>query len=182
MQSQDQSIEVEDRPKIPPRRVFVLLLPAFFSLGLVVLILVWQEFNPPEWQRIMENYLSAYSDAPQDVLSAGIIYVARDPFRLVPEMPFQPDSSSVYYQTESLPTSVRPDSMDGLGRRPLPFPIMELYCIDLSGSTAAMPASRYLLARHQDLYNADWIVYIPDQAAAPQVVDAAWNELGCNEE
>lgn len=170
-----------EKVKIPPQRIFALLLPAFFSLGLVVLILVWQEYNPPGWQRAIVSHLSAYDPAPREVLSAGAITVAQLPFVLGPDTPFQPVSPSVHYQTEPLPANLRPESPESLGggRQPLPYPVMELYCIDLSRSSAQIPDSRYLVAHHEDLNNSDWIVYIPSGRASPQAVEAAWDQLGC---
>lgn len=177
-----EALPTSTRPKIPPRRIVALLLPAFFSLGLVVLILVWQEFNPPHWQRAMNMYLSAHVSSPREVLTTATVTVAQWPFLLAPETPFQPVSPSVHYQTEPLPADVRPDSMESLGKRPLPYPVMELYCIDLSQTDAGEAATRYLVAEHRDLHNSDWIVYIPRGWASPQAIDAAWNDLGCEPE
>ena len=107
--------------------------------------------------------------------------MAQLPFLLAPDTPFQPVTPSVYYQTEPLPADVRPESPESLGggKQPLPYPVMELYCIDLSQSSADIPDKRYLVARHEDLYNSDWIVYIPSGRASSQAVDRAWEQLGC---
>lgn len=171
-----------EKVKIPPQLVFKLLFPAFISLGLVVLILVWQEYNPPGWQRAMDRYLATYVSAPKEVLSTGAISVAQLPFLLGPEIPFQPVSPSVHYQTEPLTSDVRPESPESLGgdRQPLPYPVFELYCIDLSQSSADIPVSHFLVAHHEDLNNSDWIVYIPSEWASAQALDAAWSQLGCN--
>lgn len=181
---QDEIQPTTERPKIPVRRVIILLFPAFISLGLVALILVWEEYNPPGWQRAMDSYLSAYTSAPREVLSAGIITVAQLPFVLGPETPFRPISPSVHYQTEPLPGDVRPESPESLagGRQPLPYPVLELYCIDLTQTDTGQAAIRYLVAHHEDLNNSDWIVYIPSDGASPQAVDTAWDQLGCVED
>lgn len=171
-----------ERQKIPARRILALLLPAFFSLGLLALLLVWEERNPPGWQRAMENHLAVYVSSPRDTLSAGKTTVAQLPFVLAPESPFQPVTPSVHYQIGPLPTDVRPDSTDSLGKKPLPYPVLELYCIDLSQTGAGVAATRYLVAEHRDLHSSDWIVYLPSKRASPQAVDAAWDELGCNEQ
>ncbi len=178
---QDEIQPTEERPKIPVRRVIAMLFPAFISLGLVALILVWEEYNPPGWQRAMDSYLSAYTSASRELLSAGIITVAQLPFVLGPETPFQPVSPSVHYQTEPLSGGVPPESPESLGggRQPLPYPVLELYCIDLTQTDGGQAASRYLVARHEDLNNSDWIVYIPSTQASPQAVDDAWDQLGC---
>jgi len=173
-----------ETPKIPPRRILALLLPAFFSLGLVVLILVWEEYNPPGWQRAMENHLAPYTSSPREVLSTAVVTVAHLPFLLSPQTPFQPVTPSVHYQTQSLPTHVRPDSPESLGggKQPLLYPVLEIYCIDLSQTDAGAAATRYLVARHRDLNNSEWIVYIPQKSAPPQTIDAAWEEIGCDDE
>lgn len=172
----------DDRPKIPFRRVLVLLIPGFFSLAMVALILIWEAYNPPGWQRAMENHLAAYVAVPKEVLSAGRIRVAQQPFLLSPTSPFQPVSPSAHYQTEPLPADVRPDAVESLGKKPLPYPVLELYCIDLTQSGADLAVTRYLVTEHRDLHASDWIVYTPSQWATVQAVDAAWEELGCNEE
>jgi len=168
----------DEKLKIPPRRVLAMLLPGFFSLALVLLILVWQEYNPPGWQRVMENHLADYVDSPRQVLSGASVTVAQLPFLLSPATPFRPITPSDYYQTAPL----QPGSVASPGRQPLPYPLLELYCIDLSQSGAGLPITRYLVAEHRNHPHSEWIVYIPDQAADTQVVDAAWDELGCNEE
>ena len=168
--------------KIPVRRIFALLLPALFSLGLLALLLVWEERNPPGWQRAMENHLAAYVPSPRDTLSAGRANVAQLPFLLSPETPFQPVTPSVHYQTAPLSAGVPPDSPESLGKQPLPYPVLELYCIDLSQTGAGVAATRYLVAEHRDLNNSDWIVYVPSEGASPLAVDAAWEELGCEPE
>jgi len=171
-----------EKVKIPPRRIVALLLPAFFSLGLVVLILVWEEYNPPHWQRAMDAYLSAYVSAPREVLATGVVTMAQLPFLLAEETPFQPVTPSIHYQTEPLPADMRPDTPEslGAGKLPLPYPVMEVYCIDLARSRADIPAKRFLVARHADLNSSDWIVYIPAEWASPAAVDTAWNQLGCD--
>jgi len=166
-------------PKISTRRVLTLLLPVFISLGLLALILVWEDRNPPGWQRAMEDYLTDYVASPRDVLSAGALTVAQLPFLLAPETPFRPITPSVHYQTEPLSTDVRPAAGESLGKQPLPYPVLELYCIDLSQTGEKLAVTRYLVAEHRDLDNSDWIVYIPRARASPQAIDAAWNELGC---
>ena len=180
MQSQAEPVIKTNR--ISPRRILALLLPALFSLGLVVLILVWEEYNPPGWQRAMENHLTAYVSAPRELLSAGTMHIAQLPFLLSAETPFQPVTPSVHYQTQPLSAAVRPESPASLGKQPLPYPVLELYCIDLSQTDAGVAATRYLVAEHRDPTNSDWIVYIPSERASPHAVDAAWEELGCAQE
>jgi hypothetical protein len=181
---QSESQPSNEIPKIPARRVLRLLLPAFISLGLVVLILVWEEYNPPGWQQAMENHLAVYVDSPRETLSAGTTNVAQISFLLSPKTPFRPITPSAHYQTEPLPTHIRPDSPESLGggKQPLPYPVLELYCIDLSQAAAGAAATRYLVAEHRDLNNSDWIVYIPSERASTQAVDAFWEELGCTPE
>lgn len=181
---QNEAQPANERQKIPFQRVIMLLIPAFFSLALVVLILVWEEYNPPGWQWAMEDYLAAYVASPRELLLPDRMTIAQLPFLLSPQTPFRPVTPSVHYQTEPLAPGVRPDSPDSLGggKQPLPYPVMEVYCIDLSPSSATIPAKRYLVAKHQDLNNSDWIVYIPRKNVSPQAVDAAWNELRCEAE
>ncbi|MFZ1753763.1 MAG: hypothetical protein WBO46_12280 [Caldilineaceae bacterium] len=169
-------------PNISARRVLRLLIPAFFSFGLAVLILVWDNYNPPGWQRAMENYLSAYSSSPRAILAEGSADVAQLPFLLSRDTPFQPVTPSVYFQTESLSAAIQPDSPESLGHKPLPYPVMELYCIDLSQADVAAAATRYLVAEHRDLTNSEWIVYRPAEWAVPAAVDKAWKQLGCDPE
>ena len=182
MQSEPQT--TAETKKVSPRRVFTMLLPAFISLGLLVLLLVWEERNPPGWQRAMEDHLAQFVASPRETLGTGKAGVAQLPFLLSPETPFQPVTPSVYYQTEPLPADLRPESPESLGggKQPLPYPVMELYCVDLSQAEAGVAATRYLVAEHRDLSNSDWIVYIPAQWASPAAEDAAWKQIGCLQE
>lgn len=168
--------------RIPIRRILVLFVPALLSLSVVVLILVWEERNPPGWQRAMENYLSAYVPVPRETLGTASAGVAQMAFHLNTDTPFRPVSSSVHYQTEPLRAGVSPESPESLGKQPLPWPVLELYCIDFTRSSASLPATRFLVAEHRDLYNSDWIVYAPAENVSRQSVDSAWRELGCETE
>lgn len=175
--------EPEGKPQRPPlRRILVLLIPGLLSLSVAVLILVWEAYNPPGWQRAMESYLAGHVSAPRETLGTARASVAQSSFYFSPDTPFRPVSSSVHYSTGPLSTEVPPDSPESLGKQPLPWPVLELYCIDFTRSSAALPAARFLVADHRDLYNSDWIVYAPAEEAPRESVDAAWQELGCNTE
>lgn len=167
------------RPRIPLRRVLVLFVPALLSLGVAALILVWEENTPPGWQRAMEAYLAPHVAAPRDVLGTAQAGVAQFSFFLSADTPFRPVTPSVHYQTQPLPQGIPADAPESLGTQPLPYPVLELYCIDLSSNPNRAIATRYLVANHRDLHSSDWIVYIPAEWATAQAIDAAWAEVGC---
>lgn len=175
--------EHDEKPqRIPLRRILILLIPGLLSLSVAVLILVWEAYNPPGWQRAMESHLSGYVSAPRETLGTARASVAQLAFHLSPDTPFRPVSPSVHYRTGPLPAEVPADSPESLGKKPLPWPVLELYCIEFPPDSPGLPATRFLVAHHRDLNNSEWIVYAPAELASRGSVDTAWQELGCNTE
>jgi hypothetical protein len=82
---------------------------------------------------------------------------------------------STYYQV-SMPYT------GNNGGRPLPMPPVAVWCVRLkAGSEASGPAARFVfVAKHQDLYNADWITHEPpsDPAQPPAEILA---QIGCRD-
>jgi hypothetical protein len=71
-------------------------------------------------------------------------------------------------------SSVWPNS----GRRALPYPPKEVWCVVLKGRE---PGVRVIFAAlHSDLCNADWIVHEPNGKAASPELAATLSEIGCD--
>jgi hypothetical protein len=98
----------------------------------------------------------------------------------------------VYYQTTyryvvlGLPATATPWpgelSSAGKGLRPLPFPPIEVWCVQLGQIGQASPGV-VLVVLHQDIYNADWILYEPAAGSVAEL-NAILSRVGCegNEE
>lgn len=103
---------------------------------------------------------------------------ANRPWEFISELRGLTFGDSMFYQVNVAYTGQN-------GPRPLPFPPTEIWCIQLrlSGEVGAgQKVDRYLfVARHQDLYNADWVTYEPpgDLTQSPTAVFA---KIGCRGE
>lgn len=183
-----QTVPEEGAPEIPEapvpsrRRLFLLLLPPLTSLLLLIGIFVYENHNPPAWQVALDDYL-AEKTGPQGAAPAvALVLTASHPENFTRDMPFNLYSQSTYYRADSPASAeVGEDS-----RRPLPFPPPEVWCFLLAdgskseASAAGFEANRVILvARHQDLFNADWLVY---EAAGSNNWDvaAALDQIGCD--
>ncbi|MFN2201084.1 MAG: hypothetical protein ACK2UO_07745 [Caldilineaceae bacterium] len=72
----------------------------------------------------------------------------------------------------------RPDVPDGL--RPLPYPPQEVWCVWLDQISSAPAGTEriVLAARHEDLYNAEWVIHAPTSSSSR--LTRLVNELHCD--
>ncbi|HEY4721252.1 MAG TPA: hypothetical protein VII92_05365 [Anaerolineae bacterium] len=66
----------------------------------------------------------------------------------------------------------------GSGRRSLPFPPVEVWCVVVRRAGQTLPGLVFL-AQHQDLYYTEWIVHEPTAQTLPEL-NASLAAVGCN--
>ena len=165
------------------------------AIGLPTLVLVgvglavYRPGLPLGGQNVLGAYLAWRSQRTSADWRAAEIVHADQPTRLQPAWSTLTFSTDPYYLTsadggvvalKSASTEDPGESHIGPSdsRRPLPFPPLEVWCVSLR-SAATQEAETVLVARHQDLYNASWIVHelaVPARADEPSSTLSA---LGC---
>lgn len=145
---------------------------------------------PPAAQAELDAYLGGrYSGTQPPPLHRAIR--ATQPWEFDASASSATWSDSPYYRTthnrrrspvaDTLSPEGSPTSESGrqwaAGERPLPYPPSELWCVSLSREDQTEPSIVYL-ARHQDLYNADWILHEARGDARQVAEDLA--RVGCN--
>jgi hypothetical protein len=177
------------------RRISGILL-ALFMLATILFVLVptlsSERSLPVGAQARLNAYLRNPSTFPTQSLSVHRFIQASRPWNFTPQMSAATWGDSAYYRTThgywvtpvstsfllwGSPTrSVDNLTYAGGGPRPLPFPPIELWCVLLRQEGQASPVI-VLLALHEDLYNADWILHEPSGDA--QAVAAHLAQVGC---
>jgi hypothetical protein len=80
-------------------------------------------------------------------------------------------------ETTPLTAVVQSDTRAASGRQPL-FPPTDLWCVTLTDS-AEGPSWVVLVAEHEDMYVARWVVYELGQAASASEIQVMLRNLGC---
>ncbi len=71
------------------------------------------------------------------------------------------------------------------GYKPLPFPPAEVWCVrltqrrGLAGGGEEVTAPVVFVAKHSDLYSADWVTHEPPGSTSPGDLGAMMAKLGC---
>ena len=127
-----------------------LLLPA---LAVVVILVANQQSSQldPRRQEV-QAYLHCRSAEFTPTLRVGDYVPARLPQKFQANMSKASFSNTPYYQTTC---RFNPEYA---GYKPLPYPPNELYCMKVSSADPTAPAA-IVIALHQDIYNADWVVH-----------------------
>lgn len=166
-----------------------LLVAGLLLAAVIVLVMRGPGRAPESWQIALETYL-AHKDE-----TAGETWVPAGTQRATAPTVFDVSTSSVtygrgvYYRTDA--TYIRETPTPGvfglsprMSRRPVPYPPTEIWCAVLDpgqgGSGPSHGASRVIfVARHQDLYNAAWIVHEAEELPLSRDLLADLAELGC---
>lgn len=152
----------EEQPR-RSRPVFLIALLILVSCAVVLLlyaILTRVIVQPSGWRAQVDDFLGYRS---------GLTYLSASPATRPAEFSAQMSGAtygdSVYYQTDFHRRSIG-------GPRPLPYPPDEVWCVTLAATRGG--TTTVFVARHVDLYNADWIIHEP--AGNPAQVMA---QIGC---
>jgi hypothetical protein len=130
----------------------------------------------PSWKSEINQYI-AFKVSPADPpITLQRAIQASKPWEFKAEMSAGTFSECIYFQTNYC---YRPDEI--LSTPPLPFPADEVWCALLNTSSSGEGSGWVVfIAKHQDLYNADWIVHenSHSQADPQMMVDLA--DIGCD--
>lgn len=155
----------------------LVLVPGFVLL----LLLLYAKQQPPAWQSELEKYI-AYEErgSPLRISEQAVVRAGR-PWEFTGGSDYIVYGDTPYYITEN---TYRPGVTGGFSRMPLPYPPEELWCVLLKLEPIHAPAfSHYQLvfvARHQDLYNADWVIHAAIQPPSSPEIEQTLDRLGCD--
>lgn len=133
-----------------------LLAPSFLLVALNYLL--YRPGLPPAAQASLNAYLSVHNrtaNPPESVLS---VLHASQPGAFAPAMSRASYGDNFYFGTTYGTRGVEGSPTN----RPAPFPVNDLWCATVGGGRTPRTV---LLAQHEDLYVAAWVVHEPASAA-----------------
>ena len=146
------------------RIVLVLSLPL---IAIAALVISSNQANPlPSHEMAAGTYVAYWRSTTFPTLAIKQYTQARLPQNFLATM-----SKLSYGDTPHNETTQR-NNPNYPGQKPLPYPPNELWCVKLSSLDPAAPQV-VVVALHQDMYNADWVVH---EVTDPKAVLAA---VGC---
>ena len=172
------------------RRVALMVAIGLPTLVMVVVgLAVYRPGLPLGGQNVLEAYLAwRNQESSADWRAAEIIHAAQ-PTRLQSIWSTLTFGTDPYYLTSADGGTVALQSASPAdpgesrigpsnSRRPLPYPPLDVWCVSLQ-SAATQEAEAVLVARHQDLYNASWIVHELAVPAGADEPGPALTALSC---
>ncbi len=163
------------------KKLLFLTIPFLVPGFVLILFLLYAEQQPPAWQTELEKYI-AYKERGSPLLITELVAVRSGrPWRFTGDTNFIVYGDTPYYITDNTYQS-GPDRR--FSRMPLPYPPEELWCVLLKiGPSYAPSFSKYqlvLVARHQDLYNADWVIHEAILPPSSPELKQTLSRVGCD--
>jgi hypothetical protein len=170
----------------------ILLIVAFLllaALGAGVFALLPDRAGlPAGCQAALDKYLAYENVSLGEGLSVKSAVKATRPGCLTQGVSFAVYGDSVYYQTDENyeKTTETTGDVEATaywatdGRRPLPYPPEEVWCVLLERNVEAPGYGVGFVSLHQDIHNADWVVHeVGPDPFAPESIQVA-SDLGCD--
>jgi hypothetical protein len=124
-----------------------------------------QSDQPDPRHQELQTYLHCRSQTYPQPLQLGESVQARLPQNFQADMSKASFSNTPYYQTTC---RFNPDYA---GYKPMPYPPNDLWCVKVISADPQAPQA-VVVALHQDIYNADWVVH---EVSDPSVLQ----KVGC---
>jgi len=120
-----------------------------------------QAFMPPEWQAGLDRYVAHRAASLGEEITVQRVERARKPWKFSRDMSGSVFGDGLYFRPDY---TFDGEYVGGSGRRPLPFPPEEVWCVLLERASEEPGAgeatySVVFVALHQDLYTADWVLH-----------------------
>jgi hypothetical protein len=163
------------------KRIFLLFIPFLLPAIALSLWLFYDKQQPPAWQMELDKY-TAYQERSAPVrITQQTVDRARKPWKFMRDSGFLVYGDTPYYVTDNTYNLGR---VGGFNRMPLPYPPEELWCVLLRLEPIYAPVSPRLqmvfVARHQDLYNAGWVIHAAIQPADSAELAQTIARVGCD--
>ncbi len=125
--------------------------------AIMVLVGLWiaNALTTPPWRSALNQYIAYKTSPPAALITVERVAQAGQPWHFSADM-----SSATYGDCYYFDVSYCDHITQALPDPPLPFPPEDVWCA-LVQSTASNHEDRWMvyIARHEDLYNAGWIVH-----------------------
>jgi hypothetical protein len=163
------------------KKLLLLTIPVLVPGFVLVLLFLYAKQQPPAWQSELGKYI-AYAErgSPLRISEQTAVRAAR-PWEFTGGTGYIVYGDTPYYITEN---TYQPGVTRGFSRMPLPYPPEELWCVLLEVQPIYAPAFSYyqlvFVARHQDLYNADWVIHAVIQPPSSPEIEQTISRLGCD--
>jgi hypothetical protein len=142
----------------------ITLVLAAVTVGAVLLIILMRSIaatpndDPGGWRSAVRKYIDYEAKMTGTTLEVAAAEQAARPWEFRREMSIRSFGTSTYYSVDVPYTGKN-------GFKPLPLPPVEVWCVQLKGKggseSLGISDRLVLVAKHQDLYNADWITHMP---------------------
>jgi hypothetical protein len=148
---------------------------------LSIVVLLSPGRTPETWQTALYTYLGYASAVEGGRFQVIESEQAGSPELFVAEMSIATYGEGTYYGVEAdyvaeTPTPGVFGLSPRLSRRPIPYPPREVWCVWLADDE---DVRLVFVNRHQDLYNAAWIVHIGAALPLSPELEAQVTKLGC---
>ncbi len=130
----------------------------------------------PSWKSELNQYIDFKVSPAVPPIRLQRAIKASKPWEFKVEMNSGSFSDCIYYQTDFC---YKPDEI--LSSPPLPFPADEVWCALLNSSSSDEGSGWVVyIARHQDLYNAGWIVHESSRGITDPQLRVDLTDIGCD--
>jgi hypothetical protein len=163
------------------KKILYLSIPILVPGFLLILFLLYAKQQPPAWQTELEKYIAYKEHASPILITEQSAVRSERPWKFTGDTGYIVYGDTPYYITDNTYQSGR-DSR--FSRMPLPYPPEELWCVLLKMEPRYAPDFfKYQLvfvARHQDLYNADWVIHEANRPPSSPEIKQTLSRIGCN--
>jgi hypothetical protein len=151
---------------------FPLLTAAMIFLGLWIA----NKITTPAWRSALNHYIAYKTSPPAAMITLERSVQAGQPWRFRTDMSSATYGDCFYFDVSNCDTIKQ-----ALPDPPLPFPPEDLWCALLQ-STASDHEARWVvyIARHEDLYNAGWIVHESSRSLSDPLLADDLASIGCS--
>jgi hypothetical protein len=131
----------------------LLKLTLVLALPIVAVLIIVLSGNRSGTSTSMESLVGSYV---YPFLDHGVEIVQFVPARLPQN--FRAEMSAASYGNTPYYATTHRTNPDYPGQKPLPYPPNDVWCVKLESTDPAAPRM-VVLALHQDIYNADWVMH-----------------------
>lgn len=140
----------------------LIIISVVMAAGLMALAMAFAFFIGPGPHAVVQSVIDSYARAKLDTqrapLEAEFISRAAHPERFTRAMSARSLGDSPFFETDA---PFRTSAPRGSGLKPLPYPPEDVWCVRLWRANPDAVPHYVFVAKHNDLYNADWVLHEP---------------------
>jgi hypothetical protein len=158
------------------RKKVLAVFPLLSAIMVLVGLWIANALTTPPWRAALNLYIAYKTSPPASLITLERAVQAGQPWRFRADM-----SGATYGDCYYFDVSYCDTIKQALPDPPLPFPPEDLWCALLQ-STASDRVDRWVvyIARHEDLYNAGWIVHESPRSLSDSRLSDDLASIGCS--